>query len=304
MRTPAQTAVTGDPLPPVDMTPADNTAASAGSAAVTPAVTSPSVTSAPSAVTHGAATWEQEEYSRRLSAVLSGREYTPVSQRLSAYWHEASRRFQGNNRQVVSGTVQGIRKHGPEVTVIQYAYEENDVYNSRPIVAELGPVRKAAAIADESTAETSQRLTRDMSTISPTLSYALRGIDETQLPTEYFDRMDNGNYVARQSAPTVLQWAPTNLWHHPLYFEDAPLERYGHTYHPLVQPFASTGRFAVQLAGLPYQMALHPPQSKSYSLGYYRPGEYAPKLHYQIPFNTEAALVQAAAVTGFLFIFP
>ena len=252
----------------------------------------------------GPGSWDHQEYQQRLSAVLSGREYIPARQRLADYWHEAAVRFQHNNRKVVSDTAHTVRKHRPKINVVTYDYEEPDVYNERSIVAALGPVRTAGAIADESTAETSERLTRDMTTISPTLTYALRGIDESQLPAEYFQRMDNGEYVERESSPTVLQWAPTNLWYHPLYFEDVGLERYGHTYHPVIQPFASTGKFAAQLVGLPYQMALKPVCSKNYALGYYRPGEYAPKLHYQVPFNTEAALIQAGALTGFLLIFP
>ena len=41
-----------------------------------------------------------------------------------------------------------------------------------------------------------------------------------------------------------------NLWYNPLYFEDAPLERYGHTYHHALQPFASVAKFGKQLIGL------------------------------------------------------
>jgi hypothetical protein len=319
-----------EPLPPVSNTPPLNEVPQAAPAAAaqtaepqtTNAMPQPHSSVAPARpMNAGPSVWEQEEYNRRLAAVLSGTDYSAnnsvrdhahrqaaqfqgQNRTLVRYWHEESVRFQHNNRGVVRGTVRGIKQHGPQFSTFEYAYDEGDLYNTRPIVAALGPVRQAGATSDESTAETSERLTRDMTSITPTLSYALRGIDERQLPDEFFERMDNGDYVARANAPTVLQWAPTNLWHHPLYFEDPALERYGHTYHPLVQPFASSGRFAVQLVGLPYQMALHPIHAKEYTLGYYRPGEYAPKLHYQIPFNTEAALVQAAAVTGFLFIFP
>ena len=102
----------------------------------------------------------------------------------------------------------------------------------------------------------------------------------------------------------MLQWAPTNFYHYPLYFEDPSLERYGHTYHPLIQPFASTGRFATQLVGLPYQMTLHPIASREYALGYYRPGECAPKKHYQIPFNEEATLMQVAIIAGLIIVIP
>ena len=50
-----------------------------------------------------------------------------------------------------------------------------------------------------------------------------------------------------------------------------------------------------QLLGLPYQMTIDPMWKKMYPLGYYRPGECAPKLHYQVPWNTRAAINQANA---------
>ena len=51
-------------------------------------------------------------------------------------------------------------------------------------------------------------------------------------------------------------------------------------------------------------MTINPARKKMYALGYYRPGEWAPKLHYQFPWNSDAALTEAAVVTGLFFIFP
>ena len=184
---------------------------------------------------------------------------------------------------------------------------ETDVYNSRPIAISAPMIYQAAAqenSGDPIAAAAQSRLKTDIRSIQPTLSYALKNIKSNQLPDDFDTKLDNGQYVARTTSPTVLQWAPTNFYHYPLYFEDPSLERYGHTYHPLVQPFASTGRFATQLVGLPYQMALHPVASRQYALGYYRPGEFAPKKHYQIPFNEEATLMEAAVITGLILIVP
>lgn len=108
----------------------------------------------------------------------------------------------------------------------------------------------------------------------------------------------------RQMTPTCFQWQASDIYHNPLYFEDPALERYGHSRHPLVQPFASVGRFGVQLVGLPYQMALDSPCKKMYTLGWYRPGECAPKQYPNFPWNTKAAVVQGVAVTGGIFLFP
>jgi hypothetical protein len=110
-------------------------------------------------------------------------------------------------------------------------------------------------------------------------------------------------FIPRNFAHIHYSWEPTNLYHRPIYFEDVPLERYGHTRHYLLQPFVSGVKFGVQLFGLPYQMVLYPPCTRQYSLGYYRPGECAPYKYYQIPLNAEAALVEAGLITGGYFLF-
>jgi hypothetical protein len=60
----------------------------------------------------------------------------------------------------------------------------------------------------------------------------------------------------------------------------------------------------MQLVGLPYQMALDPPCKRMYPLGYYRPGEPAPKIFYAIPFNTRAAAATAGFYMGAATILP
>jgi hypothetical protein len=102
----------------------------------------------------------------------------------------------------------------------------------------------------------------------------------------------------------LYQWNASNLHHNPLYFQDAGLERYGHVHHELVQPFVSVGKFGLQLVGLPYQMTIDPACRKQYALGWYSPGECAPKQVNQIPWNSTAALNQAAVVTGLSFAIP
>jgi len=110
-------------------------------------------------------------------------------------------------------------------------------------------------------------------------------------------------FIPRNFAHIHYCWEPTNMYHNPIYFEDVPLERYGHTRHYLIQPVFSGAKFAVQLLGLPYQMTIYPICSRQYTLGYYRPGECAPFKYYQIPLNACAALVEAGFVTGGYFLF-
>jgi hypothetical protein len=111
-------------------------------------------------------------------------------------------------------------------------------------------------------------------------------------------------YQERSFPEITLAWEATNFYYYPLYFADPALERYGHTYPRGIQPLMSIARFGTQLALLPYQMTIIPPCKHEYPLGYYRPGEYAPKLHYQIPLNGHAAVVEAAVVTGLFFAIP
>lgn len=103
---------------------------------------------------------------------------------------------------------------------------------------------------------------------------------------------------------TYYQWLASNLKHNPLYFEDVALERYGHTYSDVVQPFVSVSKFGVQAIGLPYQFALNAAWDEQYALGHYRPGECAPPLRYKIPFNKDAALTAAGVYTGLIFLIP
>ena len=110
-------------------------------------------------------------------------------------------------------------------------------------------------------------------------------------------------YSGRNFPETGINWEPSNLYYNPLYTEDVPLERYGHTRGKLIQPFFSVPKFGLQVVGMPYQMVLSPPASCVYPLGYYRPGDCVPYMYYQIPLNLQAAAVQAGVVAGAYFLF-
>ena len=99
-------------------------------------------------------------------------------------------------------------------------------------------------------------------------------------------------------------WVATDLHHKPLYFEDVSLERYGQKWPCGLQPFVSVGKFAGQFIALPYQMAFDPVNRDIYALGYYRPGDAAPELLYQVPFNAKAAAMAAGVYTGLVFLIP
>ncbi len=117
-------------------------------------------------------------------------------------------------------------------------------------------------------------------------------------------KLSEVEYEGRHFGHAVYHWEASNLHHNPLYFEDPSLERYGHTWPCYIQPFVSVGKFGVQLVSLPYQMTLDPVHKDQYTLGWYRPGECAPKKIYQIPLNAKAAAVEAGVVTGLIFAIP
>ncbi len=123
-----------------------------------------------------------------------------------------------------------------------------------------------------------------------------------ECPSEF--RFGEEPYLPRVLGDCVYSWQASDLYHNPLYFEDPAFERYGHTHCELIQPFVSVGRAGLQLVGLPYQMTIDPVCKRMYALGYYRPGECAPKKYYRIPWNLHAAVAEAGVLTGLIYIFP
>ena len=121
---------------------------------------------------------------------------------------------------------------------------------------------------------------------------------------EFNVKFGGEQYAARNFPDVVVPWQAPTTKYYPLYFQDPALERYGHTHHPLVQPVISSARFSGQLVMMPYQMAIIPPWQLESPLGWYRPGDVVPKLRYPFPWNAKAAAVEAAAVTGFIYLIP
>lgn len=105
-------------------------------------------------------------------------------------------------------------------------------------------------------------------------------------------------------APVTYTWKASALCHKPLYFEQEQLERYGHSWGPLLQPIVSGAHFFGHLAVLPYSMGLKAPNECVYALGHYRPGSCAPYLIPAVPFTWRAALFQAGAATGAAVVIP
>jgi hypothetical protein len=142
---------------------------------------------------------------------------------------------------------------------------------------------------------------RDITTIP--VGLLIEGVEGEDFPC---DCRLGGNVAAPQFAGrnwsrTNFAWKATGTCHKPLYFEDVQLERYGHSWNPVLQPFMSAGHFFGSVALLPYHMGIHPPGECQYTLGYYRPGDCAPYMIEPFPISLRGAAFEAAAVTGFYF---
>ncbi|MCA8991200.1 MAG: hypothetical protein KDA69_06820 [Planctomycetaceae bacterium] len=98
-------------------------------------------------------------------------------------------------------------------------------------------------------------------------------------------------------------WHAPLLNHQPLYFEDVNLERHGFS-NGVLQPVVSGTKFFTTLPMLPYLMVARPPHTTQYVLGESRPGSSAPYVQQLPPVHADAALAEAAAVTGLVFLIP
>jgi hypothetical protein len=144
---------------------------------------------------------------------------------------------------------------------------------------------------------------RDITTI--TVGLLIEGEEGTDFPCDCSIGRDFNapKFAGRDFAPTLFTWKASGTCHKPLYFEDVQLERYGHSWNPVIQPFASAAHFFVSVPLLPYKMGLRPPNECVYTLGYYRPGNCAPYMLEPIPFSLRAALFEGAGATAFAFWF-
>ena len=130
---------------------------------------------------------------------------------------------------------------------------------------------------------------RKIESISP-LDIKRKDLSEAQPAPQEGDFL-----IDREWKTQLFSWKPSGNHHFPLYFDDMPLERYGH-HLGLFQPFWSAGQFVTQTFLIPYTTGLDAPLKKRYTLGYARPGDPVPRLWYQIPFSMRSAASGASAL--------
>lgn len=117
-------------------------------------------------------------------------------------------------------------------------------------------------------------------------------------------RLEGETFQPRRFASTMFTWKAAGYCHKPLYFEHWALERYGHSRGFVADSFCSAAHFFVTLPVLPYKMGVELPWECVYPLGYYRPGSCAPWTVPAVPISPRGFAVEAATITGLVFLLP
>jgi hypothetical protein len=117
-------------------------------------------------------------------------------------------------------------------------------------------------------------------------------------------RLEGETFQPRRFATTMFTWKAAGYCHKPLYFEDWMLERYGHSHGLVADSFTSAAHFFTTLPVLPYKMGVELPWECVYPLGYYRPGSCAPWTIPAVPISIRGFAVEAATITGIVFLLP
>ena len=133
------------------------------------------------------------------------------------------------------------------------------------------------------------------------------GITEGDQPQDCSANLFQSQMVNAPARPPInmtVFWAASELWHQPLYFEDPVLERYGRTYHPLIQPALSFAHFFGTLPIIPYKIGLDRTHDRIYTLGYFRPGSHVPNIGYKLPFEKDAVVMQGGTLTAAILLLP
>jgi len=85
----------------------------------------------------------------------------------------------------------------------------------------------------------------------------------------------------RAARPEIeFGWEATELFYQPLYFDDAPLERYGQTRCRGLQPALSAVHFFGTMLLMPYRLIEDHPYGYISQMGYYRQGSATPPIRY------------------------
>jgi len=107
-----------------------------------------------------------------------------------------------------------------------------------------------------------------------------------------------------QRASLSYHWVAARTWHQPLYFDNIPLERYGQSNHPRLQPLISGVRFFGTLPVIPYKIGIDRTHDRISTLGLHRPGSPTPGTRQRLPWEWDAAAFESGAWIGLLLLLP
>ena len=194
-----------------------------------------------------------------------------------------------------------------EVSTRTLSASDGTVVVDRPVVE--GPdaaIEQVAAVSDacrEAAEDCREALgsLRDNRLANIDLDIRVSGAPGNDYPCEC--RLEGETYHPRKFACTTFTWKAAGYCHKPLYFEDWNLERYGHS-HGWADPIISGAHFFATLPVLPYKMGVELPWECVYPLGYYRPGSCAPWTVPAVPISKRGLAIEAATVTGLVFLLP
>ncbi len=130
------------------------------------------------------------------------------------------------------------------------------------------------------------------------------GLGTGSLPESAAEKQEKLAFAGRGATFKCVHWHPSSICHYPLRFEDPMLERHGHVRFGCWQPLASGARFFATIPLLPYLHTLQPTCEPVYALGNYRPGSCAPLLRTTVPYDQQAAVVEALSLAGFFWAMP
>jgi hypothetical protein len=133
------------------------------------------------------------------------------------------------------------------------------------------------------------------------------GLDPEELPpdcsTEVF-RVSDNFATTRPWMHTEFNWAASDLFHQPAYWDDPILERYGQSHHPWIQPALSGAHFFATFPLIPYKIGVERTHDHIYTLGYHRPGSPTPALGRRLSLEADAAAFEGLSWLALIFILP
>ncbi len=140
------------------------------------------------------------------------------------------------------------------------------------------------------------------------IPFDVLGFDEQCFVAAWWDfpaecAIPSEEYVIRDWTMMTFTWKASGACHKTPFFEDVQLERYGHSAGPFLQPLLSGAHFFANVALMPYNAGVYPPNECHYVLGHYRPGSCAPWLVPAFPLSRRGVAFEALGALGFIGLF-